>query len=262
MLERLSRHGPASGGAGGDGGGIAGVGRRRRRHPQHLRQQPFPRAAGARACRSAWARSGADLHLGLCRQRGGAVDPGARDARHGGIVRCAEPCLDDRRASATAAPKSTSSATTIPATWPICSPISMPGGPSSSASSRSIRWMAISRRSASIVRRRRAIWRDDLSRRGPCGRALRSARRRHRRARRADAPPDRDPGHARQGVRRDGRLYRRLGGARRFHPQPRAGLHLHHLAAAGDRRRRARQHPPPEAKPSRTRAPSGARRPP
>ena len=42
VLERLSRHGPASGGARGHGRGAAGVGRRRRRHPQHLRQQPFP----------------------------------------------------------------------------------------------------------------------------------------------------------------------------------------------------------------------------
>ena len=33
----------------------------------------------------------------------------------------------------------------------------------------------------------------------------------------------------------DGRLCRRLGGARRFPAQPRAGLHLHHVAAAGAR---------------------------
>ena len=52
-----------------------------------------------------------------------------------------------------------------------------------------------------IVRRRRALRRDDLSRRGPRGRALRPARRRHRRARRRRAAADRDPGHAGQGVR-------------------------------------------------------------
>ena len=38
-----------------------------------------------------------------------------------------------------------------------------------------------------IVRRRRPLRRDDLSRRGACGRALRAARRRHRRARRGHA---------------------------------------------------------------------------
>ena len=97
VLERLSGHGPASLGARGDGRGAARVRRRRRRHPQHLRQQPPPSAAGARARRSARPRSRIGLHLGLCRQRGGAVDPGARDARHGGAVGRAEPRLDDRR---------------------------------------------------------------------------------------------------------------------------------------------------------------------
>src|SRR5262249_26312127 len=67
-----------------------------------------------------------------------------------------------------------------------------------------------------IVRRRRAVRRDDLSRRGACRGALRAARRRNRRARRGHAPPDRDPGNPRQGVRYDRRLCRRLGGARRF----------------------------------------------
>ena len=46
VLKRLSRHGPASRGAGGDGGGVAGGGCGRRRHPQHLWQQPLPRAVG------------------------------------------------------------------------------------------------------------------------------------------------------------------------------------------------------------------------
>ena len=55
-----------------------------------------------------------------------------------------------------------------------------------------------------IVRRRRPIRGNDLSRRGACCRALRPARRRHRRARRRHAPPDRDPGHSRQGLRHVG----------------------------------------------------------
>ena len=39
----------------------------------------------------------------------------------------------------------------------------------------------------------------------------------------------------------------------RRHPLLCAGLHLHHLAGAGDRRRSARQHPPPEAERDRAR---------
>ena len=39
-----------------------------------------------------------------------------------------------------------------------------------------------------------------------------------------------------------------------------AGLHLHHLAGAGHRRRRAGLDPPPEVERARARAPSGARR--
>ena len=123
-----------------------------------------------------------------------------------------------------------------------------PTGQSSSASSRSIRWTATSRRSANCATSPTRYRGDDLSRRGARGRALRPARRRHRRARRGHAPPDGDPGHPRQGVRHDRRLYRGLGGARRFSAQPRAGLHLHDLIAAGARRRRARRDPPSEGR--------------
>ncbi len=98
---------------------------------------------------------------------------------------------------------------------------------------------------------------DDLSRRGACRRALRPARRRDRRARRGDAPSDGDPGDARQGLWHDRRLCRRLGGAGRFPAQPRAGLHLHDVIAAGAGGRRARRDPPSEAEPSRARASSG-----
>ena len=66
-------------------------------------------------------------------------------------------------------------------------------------------------------------------------------RRRRRRARGRHAPPHRHPGDAGQGLRHHGRLYRRLRRFGRFRPQLRPGLHLHHGAAAGDRRRRAGQ---------------------
>ena len=47
--------------------------------------------ARARTRRSAPARSGADLHLGLCRERRGIVHPGARIARHGSALGRAQP---------------------------------------------------------------------------------------------------------------------------------------------------------------------------
>ena len=57
---------------------------------------------------------------------------------------------------------------------------------------------------------------------------------------------DRDPGHARQGVRLHGRLHRRLGRADRRGALDRAGLHLHDLAGARDHRRGAGQRAPPQ----------------
>ncbi len=94
------------------------------------------------------------------------------------------------------------------------------------------------------LRRRGALWRAHLSRRGACGRALRAARRRHRRARRRRRPRRHHPGHARQGVRHHRRLHRRVDRAGRLRAQLRPRLHLHHLAAAGHRGGRHRQHPP------------------
>ena len=112
---------------------------------------------------------------------------------------------------------------------------------------------------AAICRSRREIQRADLSRRGPRCRPLRPARRRHRRARRRDAPHRHHQRHARQGLRRHGRLYRREQGLLRRHPLLCAGLHLHHLARACHRRRRARQHQAFEDQQFRARAHAGAR---
>ena len=258
MLERLSRHGPAPGGAGGDGRDVARGRRRRRRHAQHLGQQPSASLARARARRSARPRGGADLHLGLCRQRRGAVDPGARIAGHGGVLRRLQPRLDDRRH-----PQQPRREAHLPPQRPGRSRAAARARARRAAKARLLRVGLFDgrrhRADRRIVRRRRPLRRDDLSRRGARGRALRSARRRHCRARRRHAPPDGDPGHARQGLRHDRRLCRGLGGARRFPAQPRAGLHLHDLIAAGARRRRARRNPPSEAEPSRARAPPGAR---
>ena len=73
-------------------------------------------------------------------------------------------------------------------------------------------------------------------------------------------PADDHRRHARQGVRRDGRLYRRRPDDHRLHPQLRAGLHLHDLAVAGAGRRRARQRPPPQGIERGARRPAGSRR--
>ena len=58
------------------------------------------------------------------------------------------------------------------------------------------------------LRPRGEIRRDDLLRRGARGRHVRAARRRHLRARGADAPGRRAGGHARQGLRLPRRLHR------------------------------------------------------
>ena len=71
VLERLSRHGPAPQRARGHARGARPVRRRCRRHPQHLRHQPLPRAARARAGRPARQGGGAAVHLRLRLELGG-----------------------------------------------------------------------------------------------------------------------------------------------------------------------------------------------
>ena len=89
---------------------------------------------------------------------------------------------------------------------------------------------------AEIAASRRALWRDDLCRRGSCGRHVWRARRRHLRARRRDGSHRRDRGHARQGLRRDRRLCRRRRRGHRRDPLLCRRLHLLHRSAAGRRR--------------------------
>ncbi len=74
------------------------------------------------------------------------------------------------------------------------------------------------------------------------------------------APTDDHRRHARQGVRRDGRLYRRRPNDHRRDPQLRAGLHLHHLAVAGAGRRRAGERAPPQERSARARGTAGGAR--
>ena len=105
-----------------------------------------------------------------------------------------------------------------------------------------------------------AIQGHDLCRRGARGRHVRAARRRHLRARRRHGPRRRDRGHAGQGVRLPGRLYRRLGRNGGRGALLCARLHLHHRAAAGDLRGGDRRHPAPEDLELGARAPPGPRR--
>ena len=111
------------------------------------------------------------------------------------------------------------------------------------------------------LRSRRALWRDDLCRRGSRGRHVWPARRRHRRARRRHAS-HRYPGrHACQGVRLSRRLYRRECRHHRRGAFLRARLHLHDRAAARDLLGGDRRDPASEDLELGARAPSGSRRP-
>ncbi len=111
------------------------------------------------------------------------------------------------------------------------------------------------------LRSRREVRRDDLCRRSPCGRHVRPARRRHRRARRRDAPHRHPRRHAGEGVRLPRRLHRRQRPDHRRRALLCAGLHLHHRAAAGDLLGRDRRDQAPENLELGARAPPGPRRP-
>ena len=97
VLQRLSRHGPASGRdrghARGHRCGRCGL----RRHPQHLGDHALPRRAGGRAGRPARQGDGPPLHLRLRRQRHHAHHAAQAPARPGDLLRRQEPCFHDRR---------------------------------------------------------------------------------------------------------------------------------------------------------------------
>ena len=117
VRQRLSRHGPASGGAGGDARGAGRHRRRFGRDAQHLGHHGLSQAAGGGARRPARQGSGAGLLLGLYRQRRDAVDAAQAVPRPDHLFRRAEPRLDDRGHPPQRRRPSASSATT---TSPIC----------------------------------------------------------------------------------------------------------------------------------------------
>ena len=86
------------------------------------------------------------------------------------------------------------------------------------------------------------LQRHDLYGRGACGRSLRPAWRRHRRARWRHGPDRRHRRNARQGIWNAWRLYCRQGADHRCRALARARLHFHYGAASGARRRRDNCH--------------------
>ena len=113
VLERLSRHGPASESDRRHGRDRDPDGHRRRRHPQHRRQQSSAGRARARARRSAPQGSGAGFHLRLRLQRDRYLHAREADAELPDPFGCPEPQFDDRGRAPGAVREDTSSATTI-----------------------------------------------------------------------------------------------------------------------------------------------------
>ena len=128
-------------------GDARGAGRRGRglgRHAQHLGHDGLPQAARGRAGGPPRQGGGAPLHLRLHRQRRDAVDAADAVPRPHHLLGRAQPRLDDRGHPARQRARSASSATT---TWRTCASSWRPTTrrrPSSSPSSRSIRWTATS----------------------------------------------------------------------------------------------------------------------
>ena len=147
VLQRLSRHGPASRGACRHARGARPLRRRRGRHAQYLRHQPLSRAAGAGARRSARQGSRAAVHLGLCLELGALSTLASRHAWLRDPVGRAQSRLDDR-----GHPAQPQRNAHLRAQRPARSRTQARGSRSgmrqnSSPSNRSIRWMATSRRS-------------------------------------------------------------------------------------------------------------------
>ena len=199
------------------------------------------------------------LHLGLRLQRRDAGDAGQAAAGPDRLLRCAQPCLDDRGHPPRRRWKNASSATM---TWPISKP-SSPTAPAEAP--KLIAFESVYSMDGDFgahqrdLRPGREIRRAHLYRRGPWRGALRPPRGGRGRARRRDGPHRYRRRHARQGLWRDGRLYRGVGRDRRLHSLLRARLHLHDLACAGSGGRRAGQRASSQGQRCRTRDAAGAR---
>ena len=99
VLQRLPRHGPASGRAGRHARGARRGRRGLRRHAQHLGHHALSRGARGRDRRPARQGGGAAVHVGLRRQRHHAGDAAQAAAGADHILGRQEPRLHDRRHS-------------------------------------------------------------------------------------------------------------------------------------------------------------------
>ena len=183
VLERLSRHGPASRRRRGDGGSAPRRRRRIGRHAQHRRQHPLSRRSRGRACRPSRQAGRAAVHQRLRLERGGAVDARQAASRLRDLLGRAQPRLDDRRHSHVGLREAR-----VPPQRPRASrAIAARRRPRNAQADRVRKRLFDGRRrrpDRRDLRPRRPLWRADLSRRSPRRRHVRRARRRHFGARR------------------------------------------------------------------------------
>ena len=257
VLQRLSRHGPAPGGIGGHARGDRRRGSRLRRHAQYLWHNPLSRGARKRACRPAWQGSRASFHLSIRCQRRDALDPRQARSRHGRLLGREKPRLDDRGHPPREVREAHFSSQRRCRPRGETQEISEGHAQDHRLRERLLHGRA-HRADRGDLRSRREVRGAHLPRRGARGRHVRPARRGHCRARRRHGPGRHHQRHARQGVRRHGRLHRRLPRPLRCDPLVCLGVHLHDIARACDRGRRACFHPPFEDERARARPPPGA----
>ena len=245
MLQRLSGHGAAPRRTRRHARRPRSLRRRRRRNPQHFRHQPLSRAAREGTGRSSPHRGGVAVRFRLDREHDRAQHALPDAAGLPGDLRRQEPQFDDRRNRPLEGREEDLQAQRRRRPGPFARQLRS-GAPQADRLRVGLfhgREHLADRRD---LRCRRQVPCDDFPRRGPCGRHVRPARRRGRRTGRPDAPHQRDPGDAGQGVRRGRRLHRRFRGDVRFRPLVRNRLHLLVVDAAGGRRGRARQRAPPQ----------------
>ena len=145
VLQRLSRHGRASGRRRGRRRRPWPAWRGRRRHAQHFRHAQPHRRVGARPRRPPSQGGGAGLHLRLDLQSRRHLDHRLAVAGLSDPVGCAQPQFDDRGRAPFRLRAASCSATTTSPIWKSCLRLNRAVARNSSCSKASIRWTATSR---------------------------------------------------------------------------------------------------------------------